>query len=179
MRRPRRLVLAAAALGLMAATTGCSYFNPVQTHDFYQAADGTNGSLMTEQGTFLVGVRNAIVVVQPDGSAQLRGSVVNYTTEDVSVELAGSAEETAAFSTRVSVPGEDVVALGPGESEQLVAIGTLDVAPGDIMELTLSAEGQSLEISLPVTDTTLEYYGGTGPSDGGGEAAEEESEGGH
>lgn len=157
MRRPRRLALAAAAMGLALAATGCTYFSPVQTHEFYQTADGTNANLM-ESGALMAGVRNAIVVVGEDGSAQLRGSVANYTSEEITVELEGRAEDQVVFSGGVSVPAGGVVELGSGEGSHQIAIGQFDVQPGATMDLTVTANGETVEITLPVTDTSLEYF---------------------
>ena len=157
MRRPRRLVLSAAALGLAVAASGCSYFNPVQTHDFYQAADGTNANLEQDSGALAAGVRNVIVVVDDSGAAELRGSAVNYLKDPVTLELEGSADGASVFTASVDVPAGGSVELGPDAGEQAVEIGTLDVAPGDIMQLTVSMDGESTEISLPVTNTELAY----------------------
>lgn len=166
MRRLRRPVLAAAALGLAAAASGCAYFSPVQTQDFYQTADGTNASIVDEQGTFEIGVRNAIVVVDDDGTAALRGSVVSYSTEQATVELTGEVEGSPAFSASVTVAPGEVIELGPDEGQQEVAIEGLTVEPGDVIDLVVTATGKTVEASLPVTDTTLAYYGD--PSDAGG-----------
>lgn len=159
MRRPRRLVLSAAALGLALAATGCSYLNPIQTHEFYQAADGTNANLEGDNGRFSVGVRNVAVVLGEDGSATLYGAVVNYSGEDATVELEGTSEGTVDFSGQVPVAAGQTVLLGAGEEEHLVSIGSVGTPAGALMELTVTAGDQSTEISLPVLDTTLEYYG--------------------
>lgn len=158
MRRPRRLVLAAATLGLAAAATGCSYMNPVQTHEFYQSGDGAIANIEAESGTVLVGVRNAIVVVHEGGDAELRGSLVNYTTESTTVELTGLAEGSTVFTASISVPAGETVELGSAEGEERVAVEGLDAAPGDIIDLSITSEGTTEEISLPITDTALDYY---------------------
>jgi len=170
-------------VGLAFAASGCSYINPVQTHNFYQAADGTNANL-EEAGQLMVGVRNAIVVVQDDGSAVLIGAVANYTTEEVTVELEGLSEGTVVFAGRVAVPAESTVNLGVGEDAQQIQIGQIDVPAGAAMDLSITANGQSTEITLPVTDTTLEYYedavqggSGEGASDGGGSSQDESTTG--
>ncbi|MGY5763962.1 hypothetical protein ACXET9_02015 [Brachybacterium sp. DNPG3] len=159
MRRPRRLALSVAALGLAIAATGCTYANPVQTHVFYQAADGTNANLIAEgEESPSVGMRNAIVVVADDGSAELLGSVVNYTDETATVSLEGLDEGSQVFSVAVSVPAGDAVSLGSGEGQQAVAVTGLTAEPGDIIELDVSAGDLSTEISLPITDTSAKYY---------------------
>lgn len=158
MRPTRRLALTVAALGLALTASGCAYFNPTQTHEFYQAADGTNANL-SEGGHFTVGVRNAIVIAPETGDAQLIGSVANYTDEEVTVSLEGTAPDgSTVFATRVAVPAKQTVALGVGEGEQQVAIGELPTEPGEFLTLSVSDGTESTEISLPVTTDDLEYY---------------------
>lgn len=175
VRRPR-FALAAAAMGLALASTGCSYFNPVQTHDFYQAADGMNASLTSEStGVFELGIRNAIVVVGEDGTGQLLGTLVNYTAEPAQVTITASLPDGAeVLSETVELePGTEVKLTPPDldGGEQPGVAETVDVSaadfpaePGTIIELTLSSGDRSETISLPVTGTTLPYYQG---SDGG------------
>ena len=146
--RPRRsLALTAAALGLALGATGCTYMNPVQTHEFYQAADGTNANI-NQNGQLAVGARNMLVLVGPDGSAQLLGSVANYTTDDVTVELEGSDDGTVAFST----------SLGDADDQQLAEIGQLDVEPGAVMDLKVAGADGEAVITIPVLDDTLDHY---------------------
>lgn len=168
MSRPRRLALAAAALGLALGATGCQYLNPVQTHEFYQAADGTNANLEVD-GMVATGARNMVLLLAEDGSAQLLGSVANYTTEDATVELEGSLDGSSVFSGSVTVPAGDTVSLGAGEDQQSVQVGSVDVEAGATMDLTVTSGGESATITIPVLDTTLEYYKGLegGASDGG------------
>ncbi|MCL6422201.1 hypothetical protein Bequi_02140 [Brachybacterium sp. JHP9] len=185
-----RLALTAAALGLALTATGCTYFNPVQTHDFYQAADGTNGSVTGADAasTFEVGVRNAIVVVDESGTGELVASVVNYSDETQSVTLTGNLAQAGAegrgvvtgeevFTTTVTVAPKGVVKIGPaslvgsGESgaEAPTAVSTEDFPadPGTMMLLTMDAAGESTTITLPITSTSLPYYQGDEASDGG------------
>ena len=157
MRLRRSFALAAAALGLALGATGCSFMNPVQTHEFYQAADGTNANI-NQGGELAVGARNMLVLVGPDGSAQLLGSVANYTTDEVTVELEGSDNGTVAFSTSVSVPAGGVVTLGDGEDQQLAEIGQLDVEPGAVMDLKVTGADGEAVITIPVLDDTLDHY---------------------
>lgn len=157
VRRTRRLVLSVAALGLALGASGCAYTNPVQTHEFYQSSDGTNANL-EQSGSVTAGVRNAVVVVDADGAATFSGSVANYTAEEITVELEGLVEGAVVFSTQVAVPAGDVVELGSGPDQQAVSIGELDVAPGELMDLAVSWDGESTEITMPVTDNTLGYF---------------------
>lgn len=154
MRRPRRLVLSAAALGFALAASGCSVFSPVQTHDFYEAADGTNANL-EQSGALYAGMRNALIVVGEDGAATFYGTAVNYSDETISIDLEGSAEETVAFTTSVSVPANGTVALGPDEGQQQVPVEQLPVKPGALIDLDVSAGGESTTITVPVLEGSV------------------------
>lgn len=158
MRRPRRLVLSVAALGLALSATGCAYFSPVQTHDFYQAGDGTNANI-EQNGAFYAGVRNAVVVMEEGSDPILSASVVNYSAADITVDLEGTYDGATLFSQSVQVPANSTVRIGPGEGQEAVAVSGLDdVLPGSILDLTVSAGGQSTTISLPTLETSLAHY---------------------
>ncbi|MDN5820365.1 MAG: hypothetical protein L0H74_07465 [Brachybacterium sp.] len=158
MRRSRRSVLSAAALGLALAATGCTYMSPVQTKDFYQAADGTNGSITQDEALF-AGVRNAVLVVADDGTPMFSATVVSYAHEEITVSLEGlTSDGSSLFSTEVQVPAGGVVELGPGEGRQPVPIGASDVVPGTVLNLDITADGQTTTISLPALDASLEHY---------------------
>ncbi|MGO2993858.1 hypothetical protein [Brachybacterium alimentarium] len=156
--RSRRLVLSAAALGVALAASGCTSFSPVQTHEFYQAGDGTNANI-EQAGAVFAGVRDAIVVVEDDGTATFHGSVVSYAKEDVSVELTGMSGGSTLFSASISVPAEGVVDLGADEGQQEIPLSDFPVKPGEVFDLEVSADGQSDTISVPVADTTLSHLG--------------------
>ncbi|MGP9680434.1 MULTISPECIES: hypothetical protein [unclassified Brachybacterium] len=154
MRRPRRLVLSAAAVGLALAASGCSYLSPVQTHDFYEAADGTNANL-EQSGALYAGMRNTLIVVGEDGSATFYGTAVNYSDETISIDLEGTADGTAVFSTSVSVPAHETVALGPDEGQQQVPLEEVPVKPGALIDLDVSVSGESTTITLPVLEGSV------------------------
>lgn len=154
VRRPRRLVLSAAALGLALAASGCTYLSPVQTHDFYEAADGTNANL-EQAGALYAGMRNALIVVGEDGSATFYGTAVNYSDETISINLEGTAEDSVVFSTSVSVPADETVELGPEEGQQQVPLEELPVKPGALIDLTVSTGGESTTITVPVLEGSV------------------------
>ena len=167
MRRPRRLALSAAALGLALAASGCTFMSPVQTHDFYQAGDGTNANLEVD-GQFHTGVRNAVLVLDEDGGGApvFSATVVNYYGEPATVDLQAESQGSALFSTSVTGPAQGTVELGPEEGQQLVDVGALDVQPGTILDLTVTSGGQSTTISLPTLETSLRHYGQDEPAAG-------------
>lgn len=152
VRRPRRFALSVAAVALALTASGCAYFNDTQTHDFYQAADGTNAN---ETG---LGVRNAVLVVDDTGNGTLYATAVNNTDQDGTVELSGAYEGATVFSTSVEVPAGGTVALG-GEGDQSVTATAVEAPAGSIMQLTVTASGQeTTTVSLPVLDESLAYY---------------------
>jgi hypothetical protein len=162
-----RFALTAAAVGLALGASGCSYMNPVQTHDFYQAADGTNASVTDANHQFVVGVRNAIVVVDSSKRGDLVASVVNYTDKDQTVELTGTHDGTTVFTKTLPLTSGQTVKIGPadiqdGGKSAAVQVGADDfpVATGEVMNLTLTVDGQDDKITLPVTGQSLEYYTG-------------------
>ena len=167
MRRPRRLALSAAALGLALAATGCTYMSPVQTHDFYQAGDGTNANLEVD-GQFHTGVRNAVLVLDEaqSGAPVFSATVVNYSAETATVELQAESEDGVLFTTSVSVPAESTVEIGPETGQQQVEVSATDVLPGTILDLTVSSGDQSTTISLPTLETSLSHYGTDEPAAG-------------
>jgi uncharacterized membrane protein YgcG len=179
LRRPR-LALTIAAVALSVGATGCSYMNPVQTHDFYQAADGTNVSLQDSSKNFTFGVRNAIVVVDDSKRGELLASVVNYTDEDATVTLEGTNDGDVIFSQRVKVPANTTIQIepkslqkdqDPEESTPLeIGVDDFPLAAGSTMWLTMTVDGQKRTETMPVTDTSLSYYKGSGSSasDGAG-----------
>lgn len=157
MRRPRRLVLSAAALGLALAASGCTYLSPVQTHDFYQAGDGTNANI-EQDGALFAGVRNAVLVLGEDGTPVFTSTVVNYSDEEITVEIEGIAEDASIFSAQIQVPAQGTVQIGPGDDQQLVQVGAVNVVPGTILDLDVSAGGETTTISLPTLETSLSHY---------------------
>lgn len=150
--RPHRLALSTAAVALALTATGCAYFNDTQTHDFYQAADGTNANVTG------LGVRNALLVVDEAGNGRLYVTAVNYTDADGSVELTGAYDGTTVFTTSIAVPAGGTVPVG-GEGEQTVTASAVAAPAGSIMQLTVAASGQDpTTISMPVLDDSLSYY---------------------
>lgn len=157
--RPRRLALAVAAAALAVSVSGCAYFNDTQTHEFYQAADGTNANPTG------VGVRNAVLVVDAKGNGRLYTTVTNTDQQARTVQLEGTFDGSTVFSASVSVPAGGVTPVGmPGQ--QAITASSVAAKPGSIMQLSVTAPGQkATTISMPVMDDSLGYY--PAASDGG------------
>ncbi|MDN6399651.1 MAG: hypothetical protein L0K01_04245 [Brachybacterium sp.] len=166
MRRSRRSVLSAAALGLALAASGCTYRTPVQTTDFYPAAAGTNATIMQDE-SFYAGVRNAVVVFDAEGANPVfYTSAVNYSDEETTVEIEGLVEGASVFTASVQVPAHGTVEIGPQEGQQSVPIDSVDVVPGAIIELEVVAADQSTTISLPTLTTSLDHFTSEEPAAG-------------
>lgn len=168
MRRSRRLVLSAAAMGLALAASGCAYFSPVQTHAFYQTADGTNATI-TQEGLQFAGIRNAVLVFAEDGTPMFSATVVNYSDEEISTTVEGFGEDgESIFAADVTVAAHETVELGPGQGQQLVQVGAVNVIPGMILEFEFTAGGSVTTESLPTMDGSLEYYEEMDPASSAG-----------
>lgn len=141
-----RLALAAIAL---AALTGCSVTNPIQTQVVYSASDGAR---------IVVGetieAKNLLVLTSAQGEpGALIGAVTNRGSQDASVTIS------------VQGAGSQELELAPGEShrfvgEDLVRFDAVDARPGQTLPITVSSgtEG-AVSATVPVLDGTLPEYG--------------------
>lgn len=151
----------AAAAAVVLSAAGCQYLNDTQTHDFYQAADGTNAF---EKG---VGVRNAVLVLDKSGKGTLFATVSNDTANPGTASLEGSVKGQAIFSSTVQAPAQGSTKVGGSGNQQIIATNVA-AKPGDIAQLTVTVDGQgSTTISLPVVDQEMSYYKQATASDGG------------
>src|SRR5699024_12262888 len=87
-------------------------------------------------------------------------------SETITVSREGIADGSTIFSTEVQVPAHGVVELGPGEGRQSVPIDAADVRPGTILDLEVTADGQTTTISVPAIDQSLDYYEFESPAAG-------------
>lgn len=142
-------VAAGAAASLAAlALAGCSYVNPITTHENYAASDGTQ---------LIVGdveALNLIVITTGVGEpATLVGAVQNDSAEDIDLQISFDGETTS----QLTVPAQDQVRLGP-DADATVS-GTAPVQPGLLAEVTLVSEVEgAYTIDVPVMDGTLPEY---------------------
>ena len=138
----------AAATALVAALTGCSVTNPIQTQVVYAASDGVRIVL----GSNIEG-ENILVLTESAGSpGVLIGGLTNRGTEDTVVTIdvvgAGRHEVPVAASSSVRFVGEDVLRFD-----------AVDVAPGHTAPITLSTGTDGAKsLTVPVLDGTLPEY---------------------
>lgn len=158
IRRPSvRITAAAGAISLAALFSGCSYMNPIQTHEFYQPAEGSVKNLFPSGNPGEpVGLRNVYVVADESGKATVVGALANDTTEDQQVTLVGKSGGSELFSTTVTVPAQGMVSFG----DQVPAIEVAsmgDAKPGDNVDIEFSVGEESLVATIPVLDDSLGY----------------------
>lgn len=167
MRRIRRLAVAAASVAMALGASGCAYFNPMQTHEFYRAADGISTTLTTTEGMAGIHLRNAQLIVDDEGRAELYAYLSNTTDQQQSVTLAATAADgSTILNQTVQLPAGEGVTIGP-DGDETIGQDSTTATPGDNAAMTVSGDGiEQQEITLPVADTSLGYTG-SGASDGG------------
>ncbi|WP_148061559.1 hypothetical protein [Cellulomonas sp. PhB143] len=149
--RTATLVVGAAALSLLA---GCA---PNETDAFYAPSDG----LDTRDLGDVRGV-NLLVLSSGEGDAgSLHGAFTNDggSTVQIQVSPEGGSPVT------VPVDAGDTVYLGTQDGED-ATFASVDVAPGGLLPLTITAGEATEDISVPVLDGTLPAYSDSVPSTG-------------
>ena len=149
----RPLSRAAALMGIAAfSLSGCAYFNPMQTHHFYQPAEGALVNFTPEGAAQPIGVRNLLAVEGANG-VQVTGAVVNQSSQDYTVRL--NFVEGASGSASINVPAGETVMIG-GEGAEPIEV-TTSKKPGDniLVDVTVGEETQRLTVQL--LDESLEY----------------------
>lgn len=152
----RPLSRAAALMGIAAFSLGgCAYVNPMQTHHFYQPAEGALVNFTPEGAAQPIGVRNLLAVEGANG-VQVTGAVVNQSSQDYTVQL--NFVEGASGSASINVPAGETVMIGGEGAEGAEAIDvTTSKKPGDnvLVDVTVGEETQRLTVQL--LDESLEY----------------------
>ena len=151
-RRPLTRVAAIAAASTL-GLSGCSYLSPVQTHYFYQPAEGAVANFTVEDIDNPVGLRNFLVVVTDDG-ANLTGVVSNQSSMDQSVNI-GIPQGSATHTVRVDVPAGQARDL----SEEPIELSNLAAKPGDNLVLEVSVGSETQHVTVQVLDDSLPYLG--------------------
>ncbi|MDQ2623807.1 MAG: hypothetical protein M3Y20_01470 [Actinomycetota bacterium] len=140
-----RIAFAAVAL---AALTGCSVTNPIQTQVVYSASDGAR---VTVGAT--IEAKNLIVLTDAQGEpGALIGAVTNRSAQDtiVTIDVVGA--------------GRHEVPLTAGQSfrfvgEDVLRFDAVDARPGQTMAITVSSGNEgATSATVPVLDGTLPEY---------------------
>jgi hypothetical protein len=137
----------ALAVGLV----GCSAFSPATIATPYAAADGANGALTNAADGSTVELRNMLIVAGTSaGSGLVVGTVANSGQSPVQVEISlqQSGNGTAPAPTRIAVPANGAVQLGPAPA-QVVLAGV--PAAGGVAALTAqTTSGGTVDLTVPV-----------------------------
>jgi hypothetical protein len=141
----RKLAVVAIAASVALGTAGCTFNSPVATAIQYSPGDGADA---TVKG---VAARNFVYLVNAEGNGALIGSLVNTT-------------DTPAFPTISSGSMTDPLAINAGakidfgyNGKAAIQLGVTAKA-GTIIEVTVTVEGKSKTLNVPVLDGTFSEY---------------------
>ena len=142
----RRLAAVGLATAALLGATGCSAINPQATTIEYAPSDGIIATVGEAE------VRNLLLVSgESEAEGRYIGSVANSSEEPIEVSLTVNGT-----TTRVSVPGGEVLSLETSENEHVIpSTGTF---PGGMAQGTIEVDGQSQDVQIPVLDGTLPEY---------------------
>ncbi|MGO2054040.1 hypothetical protein CIK76_16655 [Glutamicibacter sp. BW80] len=143
----RRIAASLAVAALAFGVTSCGAINQQATTTQYNASDGIHVDVADAE------VRNLMFVANTDASeARLIGSVVNDADSAVSVSIkAGSAS-----AVTIEVPANEVIKLEDDANETVIS--SLGVNQGEHAVTIFTADGETVEFSVPVVDGTLAEY---------------------
>lgn len=137
-----------AAFGL----SGCAYFNPMQTHHFYQPAEGALINFTPEGASKPVGVRNLLAVKDANG-VKVTGALVNQSSQDYTVDL--NFVEGVSGSASINVPAGETIMLG-GDGAEAVHV-TTSKKPGDNLFVDVTVGNETQRLTVQLLDESLEY----------------------
>ncbi len=150
----RRIAAASLIAASLVGVSACSTINEQATTKSYDASDGVSASV--KSGSADVSLRNLMIVANDkDKPGRILGTVVNNGTDKASVTF------TVAGSPAV---GTVAAAAAPNNSVQLssnaakVMVEKTPARPGELAEVTITANGQETTVRVPVLDGTLPQY---------------------
>jgi hypothetical protein len=145
---------ATALAGTILLASGCAVFSPVQTAFDYDSADGVP---LTIEGLDLRDL--AVVVPAKGGTGIVVGQAINRTTSAVDVTFAVA-----------GAPGPAVVAVPASSGKTLseaatgVEIPGIPVAPGEMVEMTVTTDEAGANIVKVPVLANIGYYKDLTPS---------------
>lgn len=132
-----------------AALAGCSYVNPITTHENYAASDGTQVIAGDVEALNLIVIAEAV-----DSPATMIGTLVNSGDEDIDLVVTFD----NATTTQLSVAAGETIKLSPEDGDTEVS-GTAPAQPGLLATATFDVVGgQSYSKDVPILDGTLPEY---------------------
>ena len=145
---------ATALTGTILLASGCAVFSPIQTDYDYDAADGVP---LTIEGLDLRDL--AVVVPAEGGTGIVVGQAINRTTSAVDVTFAVTGAPTPAV---VAVPASSGKTLS--EASTGVEIPGIPVAPGEMVEMTVTTDEAGANIVKVPVLANIGYYKDLTPS---------------
>ena len=139
--------VAAGAVLVMLAVSGCNLVAEQSTTTQYAASDG----IVKDLGPVLL--RNVLIVGSDDEAAgRLIGTVFNTSDQpvDLSIQAGGAA-------TSITVDGQGEVRLEDETADDATLEGLEDV-PGSLIDVVFGVEGEDATFQVPVLEGTLEEY---------------------
>ena len=156
---PASRVLLAAALGVgLLTATGCGYINPQQTSIQYSASDGVRADVGSIQlrnvliaSTGKVGSGSA-QTASPDAPGRLIGSIFNTSSNSATVTFSTPSSGTV----HLDVAPKATIRLE--NSPIPVDFTKVGGVPGSLVDVSISVDGTTQTVKIPVLDGTLEQY---------------------
>lgn len=154
----RRIAAAGLAVAALAGTTACSAINEQATTMPYAVSDGvannTEGLIMDS----LIVNNLAIVSADKNGEGNFIGTLASKTDK--------------AFQATITINGEDYTFDVPAdpaglrlEQEEPVTVSDHGSEPGRLVDAKISAEGETIEMKVPVLAPGLKEYEQFAPGD--------------
>ncbi|GAB3192711.1 hypothetical protein [Nesterenkonia suensis] len=141
----RRAAATSMAALAVIGITGCSAINYQATTHQYSGSDGVRADIDDVKFRHI-----AFVGAEEGAPARAIGTVNNGGTADVEIAL-----DVDGQSHSFTVPAGEAVSL---EHDEEFIVEGFGGAPGDMHEITISADGESLEIAASVLDGVLPEY---------------------
>lgn len=150
----RRIAAASLIAFSLAGATGCASINEQATTKEYNPSDGVRATV--KDGQSQVDFRNLMVVTNGKGKeGRVLGRIVNN----------GSSPATVTIKVDGKPAGEQIK-VGTGQKNfadlssdtQKAMVQSVSKAPGEGISATVTANGTSQDVDIPVLDGSLEQY---------------------
>ncbi|WP_022886080.1 hypothetical protein [Glaciibacter superstes] len=149
--RTRIAAIVVVAAGIVLGTSGCNLLAPQATSLHYDASDGVNGSVGD------VDVRNAVLVSNDDGDANLIVTFVNTgdSAHNLNVQYTAEGEK---IDQSFNVKANSSITLGTDDAPSVIVEAEAAVA-GSLFPVYFQYGNETgLELLVPVLDGTLAEY---------------------
>lgn len=151
---PRRIAAASLIAFSLAGATGCASINEQATVKQYNPSDGVRASV--KQGQSTVDFRNLMVVTNGKGKeGRVLGRIVNSGDSPATVTITVDGKQ-AGEQIKVGTGQKNYADLASDAQKAMVQ--SVSKAPGQSIHATVTANGQTQDVDIPVLDGSLEQY---------------------